>query len=144
MDYVSTSLGTKISAPLFLGLGYYGVFGASAASCLLALAVLGCCVTESLDTAVTSVTSVTVTSPETPLAASAGQQLQYGTEQSGGVTASAAAAKTNILTTSLRFTVSRWVSRVTCRNVTRVTCPACGRWRRRGPGPAAGSWWPAS
>ena len=126
MDYVSTSLGTKISAPLFLGLGYYGVFGASAASCLLALAVLGCCVTESLDTALTSVTSVTVTSPETPLAASAGQQPQYGTEQpeSGGVTASAAAAKTNILTTSLRFTVSRWVSRVTCRNVTRVTCPA--------------------
>ena len=117
MDYVSTSLGTKISAPLFLGLGYHGVFGASAASCLLALAVLGCCVTESLDTAVTSVTSVTsgtsvtVTSPETPLAASAGQQQQYGTEQpeSGGVKASAAAAKTNILTTSLRFTVSRWV-----------------------------------
>ena len=48
MDYVSTSIGTKISAPLFLSIGYFGVFGCSASACVLALLLLVFCVKESL------------------------------------------------------------------------------------------------
>ena len=48
MDYVSTSIGTKISAPLFLSIGYFGVFGCSASVCVLALLLLVFCVKESL------------------------------------------------------------------------------------------------
>ena len=35
-DYVSTSIGTRISAPLFVLGGYYNVFGNSAATCVCA------------------------------------------------------------------------------------------------------------
>ena len=48
LDYVSTSIGTLIAAPLFLAYGYYSVFGASALCCLLALLYLGLFVKESL------------------------------------------------------------------------------------------------
>ena len=37
VDYLSTSVGTRLSAPLFTSIGYYGVFGCSAGSCLLGL-----------------------------------------------------------------------------------------------------------
>ena len=48
LDYVSTSLGTLIAAPLFLSFGYYSVFGSSAGCCVLGLLYLGLFVPESL------------------------------------------------------------------------------------------------
>ena len=48
LDYVSTSLGTLIAAPLFFSFGYYSVFGSSAGCCVLGLLYLGLFVPESL------------------------------------------------------------------------------------------------
>ena len=47
-DYVSTSIGTRISGPLFVSLGYYAVFGVSASTCVLAMIYLIVGVKESL------------------------------------------------------------------------------------------------
>ena len=51
VDYISTSVGTFLSGPVYLYLGYYGVFGCSSATCLVALSYLIFRIKESLPTA---------------------------------------------------------------------------------------------
>ena len=114
MDYVSTSIGTKISAPLFLSIGYFGVFGCSASACVLALILLVFFVKESLNTGDTEDNNGETeegSSTVTPLTVS--QHAHYGsqevTQPSGGadpVTAAETGAKTNFVKRSLTFVIS--------------------------------------
>ena len=97
MDYVSTSIGTKISAPLFLAIGYSGVFGVSASVCVLGLLYLVIIVKESLhlhqgDSAPAS--------PGTPLTTT--DQQDYGSNDHITNT-TVTGAKTNFVKTSLLF-----------------------------------------
>ena len=101
MDYVSTSIGTKISATLFLSIGYYGVFGCSASACVLALLLLVFFVKESLNTGDTEGSAVT------PLTVShhAGYGAQEVTQPDPGTEAETG-AKTNFVKSSLMFVIS--------------------------------------
>ena len=107
MDYVSTSIGTKISAPLYLSIGYFGVFGCSASVCVLALLFLLFFVKESLKN---TVNSDAVTSTVTPLTDT--HYTQYGSqevtqsEDDTAVTVRETGAKTNFVMTSLMFVLS--------------------------------------
>ena len=97
MDYVSTSIGTKISAPLFISVGYFGVFGVSASVCVLALLYLMVFVKESLHSRTSDQSSSTpLTSTSTP---------QYGSQGSDQTSQDESAAKTNFVKTSLKFCV---------------------------------------
>ena len=112
MDYVSTSIGTKISAPLFLSIGYFGVFGCSASACVLALILLVFFVKESLNTGDTEDNKGETEesrSTVTPLTAS--QHAHYGSQEvtqpsDGPVTAAETGAKTNFVKRSLTFVIS--------------------------------------
>ena len=115
MDYVSTSIGTKISAPLFLSIGYFGVFGCSASACVLALLLLVFWVKESLNTDNTQDTDDGETegasTAVTPLTIS--QHAHYGAQEvtqpsQDTVTATVeiGAAKTNFVKRSLAFVIS--------------------------------------
>ena len=119
MDYVSTSIGTKISAPLFLSIGYFGVFGCSASACVLALLLLVFMVRESLDTGheeSEDTDSSTVTGHEetgesssvTPLTTShhSGYGAQEGTQPCEDTAKEESGAKTNFVKSSLMFVVS--------------------------------------
>ena len=118
MDYVSTSIGTKISAPLFLSIGYYGVFGCSATACVLALLLLVFWVKESLSTdntqdtdggetegASTAVTPLTVSqhahygAQEVTQPSEPSQDTATDAEETG-------ASKTNFVKRSLAFVIS--------------------------------------
>ena len=80
VDYVSTSIGTRISGPLYITyLGYYGVFGCSAATCVLAFLYLVFMVKESLrkENVVQSV-ETPLHSVETPLHSE--EQTSYGSQ----------------------------------------------------------------
>ena len=48
-DYASVSIGNLISGPLFVSIGYYGVFGVAAFLNLLAILYLVFCLKESVD-----------------------------------------------------------------------------------------------
>ena len=118
MDYVSTSIGTKISAPLFLSIGYFGVFGCSASACVLALLLLVFCVKESLGTGHEDIGDNvghgdhggTESSTDTPLTTS--HHTRYGAQEvtqtcEGTDTAEqTTGAKTNFVKSSLMFVIS--------------------------------------
>ena len=118
MDYVSTSIGTKISAPLFLSIGYFGVFGCSASACVLALLLLVFCVKESLgsghgdhgDNASHGDRGGTESSTDTPPTTS--HHTGYGahevTQTSEGTDTAeeTSGAKTNFVKSSLMFVIS--------------------------------------
>ena len=118
MDYVSTSIGTKISAPLFLSIGYFGVFGCSASACVLALLLLVFCVKESLgsghednaDNVSHEDNGDTESSTDTPLTTS--HHTGYGAHEAtqtceGTDTAEeTSGAKTNFVKSSLMFVIS--------------------------------------
>ena len=70
VDYLSTSVGTRLSAPLFASIGYYGVFGCSAGSCVLGLLYLVLLVREDRGQEVTE---------ETPLGETGA--LDYGSQE---------------------------------------------------------------
>ena len=119
MDYVSTSIGTKISAPLFLSIGYFGVFGCSASACVLALLLLVFMVRESLDTGhedaggtesstVTGLEDTGESSTVTPLTGShhTGYGAQEVTQPCESTVEEISGAKTNFVKSSLMFVIS--------------------------------------
>ena len=106
----STSIGTRISAPLFLSIGYFGVFGCSAGACVLALILLVFFVKESLNTEDNN-EETEGSSTVTPLTVS--QHAHYGSQEvtqpsvgADPVTAAETGAKTNFVTRSLTFVIS--------------------------------------
>jgi len=107
MDYVSTSIGTKISAPLYKHIGYFGVFGCSASVCLLALVYLVFFVKESLKSKVQNTAledQGDKTNHETPL--NEENKINYGTEDTTNTMTNQdmeTAANTNIIKSSLLF-----------------------------------------
>ena len=50
VDYASSSVGNLISGPLFISVGYYGVFGISALCNVVALVYIGAFLKESVTT----------------------------------------------------------------------------------------------
>ena len=115
MDYVSTSIGTLISAPLFANVGYSGVFGCSTSCCFLALIYLVSFVKESLPSPNQRISRTDTESesvPETPLNTT--QCSDYGSQnetrnnsdENTNVIGAGSDAKTNFIKTSLMFIFS--------------------------------------
>ena len=99
MDYVCTSIGTKISAPLFLAIGYTGVFGVSASVCVLGLLYLLFIVKESLHQG----EEHDPASSDTPLTTT--DQQDYGSNHSSdpNTNTTVTGAKTNFVKSSFLF-----------------------------------------
>merc|ERR1712079_665221 len=94
-DYVSTSIGTRISGPLFVSLGYYVVFGVSAGTCVLAMIYLILGVKESLKKVEVRDTVTT------PLQST--EQVRYGSQQDVVTQVEAASQRKNWFKSSFAF-----------------------------------------